>query len=139
MIGSTLGEVCLERSKAIGELIPIEIIHDTTGKNGFRVLTKGEHMKPTDVSQDCWDDFLAHRKAKRAIVTTRVINTIRQEAQLAGWTLEQALDHMVLMGWRGFKADWVEKKQVKQDLWSHLTGKNVINMEEAKCKAIANG
>jgi hypothetical protein len=45
---------------------------------------------------------------------------------------------MVLMGWRGFKADWVEKKQVKQDLWSHLTGKNVIDMEEAKCRAIAN-
>ena len=96
-------------------------------------------MKPTDVSQGCWDDFLAHRKAKRAIVTPRVINTIRQEAQIAGWTLEQALDHMVLMGWRGFKSDWVEKKQVKQDLWSHLTGKNVIDMEEAKCKAIANG
>ena len=95
-------------------------------------------MKPVDVPQDCWDDFLAHRKAKRAIVTQRVINSIREEAKIAGWTLEQALDHMVLMGWRGFKADWVEKKQVKQDLWSHLTGKNVIDMEEAKCRAIAS-
>ena len=96
-------------------------------------------MKPEDVSTECWDDFIAHRKVKRAIVTPRVINTIRTEAQIAGWTLEQALDHMVLMGWRGFKADWVDKKTQKQDLWDQLTGRNVIDIGEARCKAIANG
>jgi len=96
-------------------------------------------MKPDDISADCWNDFIAHRKAKRAIVTNRVINTIRQEAHLAGWTLEQALDHMVLMGWRGFKAEWVEKKTQKQDLWDQLTGRNIIDMEQARCRAIANG
>lgn len=95
-------------------------------------------MKPQDVSQECWEDFIAHRKVKRAIVTPRVINTIRTEAHQAGWTLEQALDHMVLMGWRGFKADWVDKKTQKQDLWNQLTGRNVIDMEDARCRAIAN-
>jgi hypothetical protein len=44
---------------------------------------------------------------------------------------------MVLMGWRGFKADWVERK--KQDLWDQLTGRNVIDLEDVRCKAIANG
>jgi hypothetical protein len=94
-------------------------------------------MKPEDVTQECWEYFLQHRKVKKAIVTPRVINMIRAEAHQAGWTLEQALDHMVLMGWRGFKADWVERK--KQDLWDQLTGRNVIDMEQARCKAIANG
>lgn len=94
-------------------------------------------MKPEDVSQECWDDFVAHRKAKRAIITARVVKTIRDEASSAGWTLEQALDHMVLMGWRGFKADWVQRK--KQDLWDQLTGRNVIDLEDVRCKAIANG
>lgn len=100
-------------------------------------------MKPSDVSSECWEDFVAHRKQKRAILTERVVRMIRQEAELAGWTLEQALDHMMLMGWRGFKADWVEKKQTgkqkKQELWNHLVGNNVIDMEDAKCKVIANG
>ena len=95
-------------------------------------------MKPEDVSQECWDYFLEHRKFKKAIVTPRVVNMIRTEAHQAGWTLEQALDHMVLMGWRGFKADWVDKKAQKQDLWNQLTGRNVIDMEDARCRAIAN-
>ena len=99
-------------------------------------------MKPQDVSQECWDDFVAHRKAKRAIITARVVKTIRTEAESAGWTLEQALDHMVLHGWRGFKAEWVEKKQrkqdQKQDLWNQLTGRNIIDLEDVRCKAIAN-
>ena len=100
-------------------------------------------MKPEDVSQECWDYFVEHRKVKKAIVTPRVVSMIRTEAHAAGWTLEQAIDHMVLMGWRGFKADWVEKKHrkqdQKQDLWNQLTGRNVIDMGEARCKAIANG
>lgn len=95
-------------------------------------------MKPEDVTQECWDDFIAHRKAKRAIITARVVKTIRDEAHRAGWTLEQALDHMVLMGWRGFKAEWVaSKNNSKQDLWDQLTGKNVIDLEDVRCKAIA--
>jgi hypothetical protein len=94
-------------------------------------------MKPEDVTQECWEYFLQHRKVKKAIVTPRVISMIRAEAHQAGWTLEQALDHMVLMGWRGFKADWVERK--KQDLWDQLTGRNVIDMEQVRCKAIVNG
>ena len=59
---------------------------------------------------------------------------IRDEAAQAGWSLEQALDHMMLMGWRGFKADWVERKAQKQDLWNHL----VNNVVEMPCKVIVN-
>lgn len=64
--------------------------------------------KPDDVSADLWADFLAHRKQKKAIVSERVINTIRNEAKIAGWTLEEALDEVILRDWRGFKADWVK-------------------------------
>ena len=64
--------------------------------------------KPDDVSDDLWADFLAHRKQKKAIVSERVINTIRNEAKIAGWTLEEALDEVILRDWRGFKAEWVK-------------------------------
>ena len=65
-------------------------------------------VKPDDVSDDLWSDFLAHRKQKKAIVSERVINTIRNEAKIAGWTLEEALDEVILRDWRGFKAEWVK-------------------------------
>lgn len=65
-------------------------------------------VKPDDVSDDLWADFLAHRKQKKAIVSERVINTIRNEAKIAGWTLEEALDEVILRDWRGFKAEWIK-------------------------------
>lgn len=61
---------------------------------------------PSDVSQDCWDAFITHRKAVKALVTDRVVNTIRNEADKAGIPLEDALDEVVARGWKGFKADW---------------------------------
>lgn len=70
--------------------------------------SKTSVVKPDDVSDDLWADFLAHRKQKKAIVSERVINTIRNEAKIAGWTLEEALDEVILRDWRGFKADWVK-------------------------------
>lgn len=99
-------------------------------------------MKPTDVSQGCWDDFLAHRKAKKAIVTQRVIDRIRHEAELANYTLEEALNECVDRGWQGFKAEWVMPKQkpVKSTKKEGLIfGTNVIDMGDANVRRLSNG
>ena len=68
---------------------------------------------PDGVSQEVWDSFLQQRKASRAVVTPTVVKKIAQEAQKAGWTLENALAECAARGWRGFKAEWVAEKQVK--------------------------
>jgi uncharacterized protein YdaU (DUF1376 family) len=68
---------------------------------------------PDGVSQEVWESFLQQRKASRAVVTPTVVKKIAQEAQKAGWTLENALAECVARGWRGFKADWVAEKQAK--------------------------
>lgn len=80
-------------------------------------------QRPDDVSEDCWQDFLAHRKRKRAIVTERVVRTIRIEAQKVGYTLEAALDHCVMMGWQGFRSDWVKAKSEKERTLDFLYGR----------------
>ena len=67
-------------------------------------------VKPDDVSDDLWADFLNHRKQKKAPVTDRVISLIRNEAKNAGWTLKEALNEVILRNWTGFKAEWVEAK-----------------------------
>ena len=69
---------------------------------------------PSDVSPDCWEAFITHRKAVKALVTDRVVNTIRNEADKAGISLEDALDEVVARGWKGFKSDWY-KPQIRSE------------------------
>lgn len=64
-------------------------------------------LKPDDVSQQVFDDFLALRKEKRAKLTVTALAGIRREAEKAGFTLEKALRRCCERGWQGFKAEWV--------------------------------
>lgn len=77
---------------------------------GMVTKTQTSVTKPDDVSAELWADFLKHRKQKKAPVTDRVISLIRNEAKNAGWTLEEALNEVILRNWIGFKAEWVEAK-----------------------------
>lgn len=77
---------------------------------GVATKTQTSVVKPDDVSAELWADFLKHRKQKKASVTDRVISLIRNEAKNAGWTLEEALNEVILRNWIGFKAEWVEAK-----------------------------
>jgi len=66
---------------------------------------------PEGVSEEVWDSFVKQRKTARAVITPVVINSIAEQAKLAGWTLEKALAECAARGWRGFKAEWVAPKQ----------------------------
>jgi uncharacterized protein YdaU (DUF1376 family) len=66
--------------------------------------------RPNDVSQSVWDDFLLHRKAKKATVTQTVLSSIRKEATKAKWTMEDALKETCTRNWQSFKAEWVLKE-----------------------------
>jgi len=71
---------------------------------------------PAGVSDDVWKDFCQHRKALRAAITQTAVNGIDREARKAGWSLEAALRECIVRGWRGFKAEWVNKPlSAKQD------------------------
>ena len=65
--------------------------------------------RPDDVSEQVWNDFLKQRKQVKAPVTETALAGIQREAAKAGWSLEQALTECTVRGWRGFKADWVNK------------------------------
>ena len=66
--------------------------------------------RPEDVSQSVWNDFLLHRKAKKAPVTETVLSSIRKEATKAKWTMEDALKETCARNWQSFKAEWVNKE-----------------------------
>lgn len=65
-------------------------------------------VRPGEVSDGVWRDFLAVRKAKRAPLTETALTAIQREADSAGWALEDALAECVTRGWQSFKAAWVQ-------------------------------
>ena len=65
---------------------------------------------PEGVSDSVWKDFKSLRKAKRAPLTQRAIDSIKAEANQAGWPLEKALSECCVRGWQAFKSEWVLPK-----------------------------
>jgi hypothetical protein len=82
---------------------------DSRGLAKPRGLAKAREcsvQRPDDVSQQTWDDFLAHRRTKKGTVTATVIKQHRAEAAKAGITLEEALAIAVSSNWQGFRAEY---------------------------------
>ena len=91
--------------------------------NTLPITQDTEHKKkatsvapPEGVSDSVWQEFKSLRKAKKAPITQRAIDKISEEAKLAGWTLEKALEECIVRGWQAFKADWVATKANPADI-----------------------
>jgi len=78
---------------------------------------KNNKKKPDGVSETIWQDFVRHRKSKRAEITDTALDRIQRQASAAGWSLEDALAEIVMRGWVGFKADWVKERRGQADGW----------------------
>jgi hypothetical protein len=44
------------------------------------------------------------------------MNSIKEQAKIAGWTLENALSEIVIRNWQTFKSDWVAVKPNLADI-----------------------
>lgn len=69
---------------------------------------------PIGVSDSVWQEFIAHRKSKKARVTQLVLDGIQKEASIAGWSLEDALKETIVRNWQSFKADWVKDENLSK-------------------------
>ncbi len=65
--------------------------------------------KPEGVSQEVWNDFVKHRKNKKAQISETAMKGFIREAGKAGIPLEEALSETIVRGWVGFKADWYDR------------------------------
>ena len=72
-------------------------------------------LKPDSVDEQTWQDFKKLRTANKAPLTKTALTKIEKQAQLAGYTLEQALQTCCERGWRGFDASWVIGKPFRQN------------------------
>jgi hypothetical protein len=78
--------------------------------------------KPSGVSEQVWNDFIALRKAKRAPLSQTVLTVIAKEAEKASVTLEEALIVCLTRGWQGFNAEWMKKTTgfTKPEKWCNI-------------------
>lgn len=111
---------------------------DTEHKN-TKPRKSASIVKPVDVAQKVWDDFLAIRKAKRAPLTNTAMEGIQREAAKAGMDLDGVLALCCIRGWQGFKAEWVmgakqtaspqtmsfaeRDEQARRRRWEEMTGR----------------
>ena len=90
---------------------PLTINQEPLTKNQIKKATVV--ATPNGVSETVWQEFVNHRKSKKAQITQTVINDIAKQATIAGWTLEDALKETIVRNWQSFKADWVAQKMSK--------------------------
>ena len=67
--------------------------------------------RPRNVSKKTWDDFLVHRKNKKAPLTETAFIGIKNEVKKTTISLEEALIMCQARGWQSFKSDWISKEQ----------------------------
>jgi hypothetical protein len=107
---------CLNKLSHWLEQDDISVISDRYQSDSLETETETETKKekkatsvamPNGISQSVWEDYKTLRKAKKAPVTQRVIDGMQEQADLAGWTLEKAMEECCIRGWQSFKAEWV--------------------------------
>ena len=67
--------------------------------------------RPRNVSKKTWEDFLVHRKNKKAPLTETALKGIKNEVKKTSISLEDALVMCQARGWQSFKSDWISKEQ----------------------------
>ena len=67
--------------------------------------------RPRNVSKKTWEDFLIHRKNKKAPLTETAFIGIKNEVKKTSISLEEALIMCQARGWQSFKSDWIPKEK----------------------------
>lgn len=100
-----------------GDEPPSEKAKGNNTKSNNTIEGKTSRQDPVDLSsfpeqpsESVWNDYLKHRKAKRAPVNQTVIKSMAKELELAaaaGWSVDDALSEAMSAGWQGLKAAWL--------------------------------
>lgn len=98
-----------------------------------------QYLLLAGVEEQIASDWLALRKSKKAPPTQTAINAICKQANLAGLSINEALEACCMNGWQGFKAEWVAPKNktltdAKTNTLNQLTGRtaDVIDFNQMR-------
>jgi hypothetical protein len=112
--GKLGGNPSLKVNHKVIPMVEKEVKQKPTPSSSSSSSSSNINTPPSGVSPEVWQEFVKHRKAKKAAVTPLVIKGIAEQADKAGWTLENALREIVIRNWQSFDADWVKGKNATQ-------------------------
>ncbi|MGM7842540.1 hypothetical protein ACS78Y_02695 [Yersinia enterocolitica] len=122
-----------------------EITTETTSEKRTRKAVKSSVFDfssfPMAVSPEIWEDYLTHRKAKRAPMTQTVVNMLAKElnkAAAAGWSVDDSLAEAMAAGWQGFKFEWLQNRSRPQNQSAGNTGMSRQEALEAHNARVAD-
>lgn len=75
------------------------------------VKTTKDWLACYDITGQLADDFIAHRKRKKAEINTTVMDGYIREAMKAGISLDEAIRISIERNWQAFKAEWIADPQ----------------------------
>jgi uncharacterized protein YdaU (DUF1376 family) len=101
-------------SHSIPIAIPMPTQCDPNANQEPRTEKPINTITPEGVSNEVFNDYLKLRKGLKAPVTDTAIKGLAREAIKANMTLEQVMVMCCQNGWRGFKAEWINKIQPTQ-------------------------
>jgi uncharacterized protein YdaU (DUF1376 family) len=101
-----------KKTQWVSSGLPVVTQTDATANPNHKPLTinhkpNNKDIRPSDVSITIWDEYVKHRKAKKATISNTVIESLRVDAQSVGLTIEQAIQMQLKRGWTGFDPSWV--------------------------------
>lgn len=118
-INPTLGNKSEQTRIEIRESSEINPTYKNTNINNTKISNKKTIKKDLDLSgfeqqpsEQVWNDFVEHRKNKKAKLTQTALNSlIKQinECLTFGYTTDDALGECMARGWTSIKADWLRK------------------------------
>jgi len=63
-------------------------------------------LKPDDVNERAWCDFITLRRAKKAPISETAMKRFRVQVEKAGISMQTAIEICCAQGWQGFNAEW---------------------------------
>lgn len=101
-----------KKTQWVASGLPVATQTDATANPNHKPLTtnhkpNNKDIRPSDVSITIWDEYVKHRKAKKATISNTVIESLRTDATSVGLTIEQAIQMQLKRGWTGFDPSWV--------------------------------
>lgn len=145
---SSMGADCPHLKRAICPDVHTEITETTTEITTEKRTRKAAKSSafdfssfPMAVSPEIWEDYLKHRKAKRAPITQTVVNMLGKELNKAaafGWSVDDALSEAMAAGWQGFKFEWLQNRSRTQNQYIPNAGMSRQEALEAHNARVAD-
>jgi len=97
------------------EMSPTKETNTKTNNNNKRIKRKNikkktakELLLDVGVEGELANDFIEHRKTKKAPITKTALDGFQREATKAGVSIHDAVRISIERGWQGFNADWIK-------------------------------